>query len=134
MARNFIEDARCCFTWVGGQHECLGTRLSSPQSPISHVVKGYKLSVDQEYCNSWATMRQCFGGGNCVCTDPLFVAVLQYNVPVHVLIRTLFPVPAELALITNKPRAASVHAVGDVTCAGKSHLLRFVGIGQVYFR
>lgn len=25
----------------------------------------------------------------------------------------------ELALITNKPRAATAHAVGNVTCAGK---------------
>lgn len=27
--------------------------------------------------------------------------------------------PTELALITNKPRAASVYAVGGVTCAGE---------------
>ena len=29
---------------------------------------------------------------------------------------------SELALITNKPRAASVFAVGDVTCAGETYL------------
>ncbi len=31
----------------------------------------------------------------------------------------IFLVYTELALITNKPRAASVFAVGDVTCAGE---------------
>ena len=28
---------------------------------------------------------------------------------------------SELALITNKPRAASAYAVGEVTCAGKDY-------------
>lgn len=37
--------------------------------------------------------------------------------------RTLNFLTAELALITNKPRAASVHAVGEVTCAGTTHCI-----------